>query len=241
MWIQGRVMQKLLRAACVLGLGLSVAVAPAHQPILSDGSANSPESAILLRDVQISRVIYHEVTAEAPQVWMAFDVSEPQSLKVTLGVPFIDRLAAYRPAVALIGPGLPPTDLPQGSPAGLGGVVIDTRDVAEPEFFNEPFSGTQSWIVAEQELELPQAGRYYLVAYSPTNEAGKLWVAPGVKEVFSAADFGSLAGDLGDVRAFHEVSAGTALPCVLFPLGLAVAGICVVRTRAATRRRGDAA
>lgn len=227
-------------AVCVLGLALLCDRAVAHQPILSDGSATTPEAAIELRDVQISRVIYHEVTAEAPQVWMAFDVSEPQFLKVTLGVPDIERLAAYRPALALIGPGLPPADLPAGSPPGLGGVVFDTRAVTEPEYFNEPFSGTQSWIVFEQELELPEAGRYYLVAYSPTNEAGKLWVAPGVKEVFSAADFGSLAGDLGDVRAFHEVSAGAALPCVLFPLGLAVAGVWLVRTRAATRRPGAA-
>jgi len=180
--------------------------------------------------------VYHEVTADTPSVWIAFDVSEPQSLKVSLGVPYLERLKSYRPALALVGPGLPPADLPPGALAGQGGIVIDTRDVAEPEFFDEPFSGTQSWVVAEAELALPEPGRYYVVGYSPAGEEGKLWVALGVKEVFDAAALGGLAGDLADVREFHELSGVAGLPCLLIPFALAAAGVWLVRLNAPQAR-----
>jgi hypothetical protein len=205
------------------------ALARAHQPTISDGSAVDAESAIEFEDVQISRVVYHELNEQAPRLWITFEVDQAQELWLQLGLPLIDRLEDYRPAVVLLGPGLEPVELPFEFPDGLGGVVFDPRDVSDPEVFYEPFSGTTSWILSEHEVDLPGPGQYYVVAYHPTEEAGKLWVALGREEVFELGDWLELPGLLPEVREFHEITSGAALPCFVFPLAVTVTGLAIVR------------
>ena len=55
----------------VLAWGLVILSSPAyaHRPTMSDGSAVDADHAIEFQDVQISRVVYHEVTKQAPRVW----------------------------------------------------------------------------------------------------------------------------------------------------------------------------
>lgn len=224
---------RLMIFSALIAMNLS-GWALAHQPILSDGTAIDAQHAIQLDDVQISRVVYHEVTSDARQVWLTFEISEPQELKFQLGVPKIPGLESYRPAMAIFGPGLPSVAAGFSVPEGLGGIVYDSRDVTEPTVFNEPFSGTSSWIMVETGVSLPAAGRYYVVGYSPRNEAGKLWIALGEEEQFDADALGSLAADIAAVRDFHEVSAAGAFPCFLFPFALAgfVGMLCVHRRHA---------
>jgi NADH dehydrogenase [ubiquinone] 1 alpha subcomplex assembly factor 1 len=178
----------------------------AHRPTMSDGSASQPAKAIEFKDVQISRVVYHEVTPQAPRVWITFEVSQPQKLRLQLGVPLIDRLRDYRPALALVGAGLPKVELPFELPGDSGGRVFDTRDSA-PRTFHEPFTGTSSWILSEQDVELPAAGRYYVVAHDPSGNPGKLWVALGTKEDWGPKDFLELPRIIAEVRGFHELTA----------------------------------
>ncbi len=187
-----------------------------HQPIVSDGSAINAASAISLGDVNVSRVVYHEVTADAARLWMTFEGTAGQLLYVQLGLPAIERLTSYRPSVAILGPGLPAIDLPFEVPAGLGGILLSSSDVTNPTVFDEPFSSTRSWILLEQDIPLPQAGTYYVVAFDPAGQPGKLWVATGREEQFSLDEIGQLSGVLKQVRAFHESSAGA--PCFLLPL-----------------------
>lgn len=191
--------------ACLCAVMLC-ASAHAHRPTISDGSAVDPAKAIEFKDVQISRVVYHEVTRQAPRVWITFEVNQPQQLRLQLGVPLIERLRDYRPALALIGVGLPKVDLPFDLPGESGGRVFDTRNAA-PRTFREPFTGTSSWILTEQDVELPAAGRYYVVAYEPTGTPGKLWIALGTKEDFGAKDLVELPGIIVKVRSFHELTA----------------------------------
>lgn len=178
----------------------------AHRPTMSDGSAAQPAKAIEFKDVQISRVVYHEVTPQAPRVWITFEVSQPQKLRLQLGVPLIDRLRDYRPALALVGAGLPKVELPFELPGDSGGRVFDTQDSA-PRTFHEPFTGTSSWILSEQDVELPAAGRYYVVAHDPSGKPGKLWVALGTKEDWGPKDFLELPRIIAEVRGFHELTA----------------------------------
>ena len=192
----------------------------AHQPTISDGTATSSESALFLEDIDLSRVVYHEATADAQQLWIEFEIAEPQSVFVSLGVPVIDRLAEYRPAFVVLGPGLPAVELPFDVPDGLGGLLFTTDGVPDPVVFDEPFSRTSSWILCEEDIELPEAGTYFIVAFAPSGEEGKLWIAPGDREEFSLADIPELNQILPEVQAFHE-TAGGSFPCFLFPvLGL---------------------
>lgn len=192
----------------------------AHQAVFSDGSATDADNAIELTDPQISRVVYHEVTAEATQLWLTFEIKQPQILRIQLGVPLLERLEDYRPAMALLGPGLPLERPPFEMPEGLGVMVFDTADVSRPQLFAEPFTGTSSWILIEQDVDLPSAGRYYIVAYAPTGEPGKLWVATGTEEVFD--NFGDFGEVIAQAQAFHEVPPVIGVPCFYIPVGLTI-------------------
>ena len=205
--------RSLLIGIVLVAAGSSSAVL-AHQPIISDGTADAAEEAMFLDDIQISRVIYHEVTEDAPQVWLTFEVAEPQVLDLSLGVPKIDRLENFRPAYAIFGPGLPAFSGPIDAPQGLGGLFFSTDEVTQPEVFDEPFSCTSSWILDERQVDLPAAGRYYIVAFAPQGELGKLWIAPGVEEVFPLTEIFALIRTTREVRAFHEVPRCRFLACM---------------------------
>ncbi len=207
----------------------------AHRPILSDGSARDAATALHITDPGLSQVVYHEVTNDSPQLWLAFDLDAGQSLYFQLGVPVIERLADYRPALALIGPGLPATDLPLTIPAGLGAQLF-TVDPTEVREFYEPFSGTSSWILMTHTVPIATAGRYYLVAYDPDGQSGKLWVAVGRREEFGLSDILTLPEILTQVREFHETDAlRPGLPCFLAPMAMSLVGLyawSAVRRRA---------
>lgn len=176
----------------------------AHRPVFDDGTHVDAASALLIEEPNVSQVVYHEVTPDAARLWLTFDASEGDNIYLQLGVPAIDNLEDYRPVLVLLGPGLPNIDLPFEVPRGLGGVLLESVD--NPEFFDEPFTGTQSWILRESDRLAPENGQYYIVAYDPEGGAGKLWVAIGRAEQFGFEDIVSFADIIDEVRAFHEVS-----------------------------------
>ena len=124
---------------------------------------------------------------------------------MSLGVPVIERLKDFRPALAVLGPGLPAVALPFEIPEGFGGLVFEAGTVTEPEVFHEPLTGTVSWVLFEDTVALPGSGQHYVVAYSPLGEPGKLWVTIGTREAFGLRDVIELPATVREVRAFHEV------------------------------------
>lgn len=213
-----------------LALGLLAATAQAHFPVFSTpDTGQAPESAVFIEDATVSHAVYHEITAESPRLWVTFDLSAGQEIYVQLGVPVLERLTDFRPAVAVLGPGLPDVDLPFEIPEGLGGVVLTTGDIDEPEFFHEHFTGTESWIFGELDEVAPESGRYYVVAFVPSGDTGKLWVAVGRREVFDPEDLAALAELVPRVSAFHETEATGLitpfLPCFA-PVAIVAVGLC---------------
>lgn len=206
-----------LNAMVFLAVSGGAQVASAHLPIFDDGTAVDAEHALVISDIGLSQVVYHEVTEPVQPLWIALDAAAGQELYFNPGVPALDRLKDYRPAFALVGPGLPAATLPFDIPAGDGAEVYPTTDITDPEFFHEPFSGTDSWILFKKTVALPQSGRYYLVGYIPSGQPGKFWVAIGKREEFGAGAIATLPQDIAQVRAFHESSATTA-PCFLIPV-----------------------
>jgi hypothetical protein len=124
---------------------------------------------------------------------------------VQIGVPAIDRLKDFRPAMAIVGPGLPDNDPPFTLPKDAGAKVLLTKEVAKPRFFHEHFTNTDSWILRGETVVLPKAGRYYLVGYSPDKQTGKLWLSVGKKESFSLEDLKDFPTWTKKIQAFHEV------------------------------------
>ena len=90
----------------------------------------------------------------------------------------------------------------------LGGerfIFVETDSIANPEVFNEFFTGTDSWVFTPQTYTLPSAGPQYVVAFAPSGQIGKMWLPLGRKESFTAADIRSMPETIAFVRKFHEV------------------------------------
>jgi hypothetical protein len=177
----------------------------AHHPLFTDDKAAGPDTAIRVKDPDISQVVYREINNGSPQIWLSFDAPKNFKLFVQIGVPIIDRLKDFRPAMAIVGPGLPGTDTPFKLPEKNGVKVLATKEVAKPEFFHEPFTNTDSWILRGETITLPAAGRYYLVGFSPDNQFGKLWLSIGEKESFGVLDLLRFPAWVKKVQEFHEV------------------------------------
>lgn len=178
----------------------------AHRPIFSDKAATDPLTAIRIDNPAISQVVYRELTQKSPYLWFDFEVEKEFDLFVQIGIPKLARFSEYRPAVAVLGPGLPNKTLPFDIPEGVGAHVLLTDDVTQPRAFYEPFTRTNSWILRSETLHLKNAGHYYVVAFSPKQQWGKLWLAVGKKESFGLTDWLRFGGWSEKIRAFHEVS-----------------------------------
>jgi hypothetical protein len=183
---------------------LGSAVAFAHRPLPFGEIYADPQHALKIEDIHISQVIYYELTPQSPELWLTLDAKQGDQLYVGIGVPVIEELEDYRPSLVLLGPGMPDVDLPFEIPPGLGGVHVEAAKNDEPEVFHEHFTDTRSWVLLREYLSLPETGRYYLVAYSPSGLLAKLWVTVGRKEVYGMSDILGLPGVLREVREFHE-------------------------------------
>lgn len=194
----------LLLLASILLIGSSQPLY-AHRPVFTEDAATNPDTAIPLTEPHISQVVYREITEKTPQIWLTFDVPEDFELYIQVGVPVIDRLEKFRPAMAVVGPGLPSQQVPFEIPKSTGAKVFSTKKVAKPRFFNEHFTGTQSWILRSETIPLKKPGRYYLVAYSPNNRKGKLWLSIGKQESFKDEHWKQFPTWRKLIREFHEV------------------------------------
>ncbi|MFP4499476.1 MAG: hypothetical protein ACLFTT_00620 [Candidatus Hydrogenedentota bacterium] len=176
----------------------------AHKPLVINGGPTDIDTAIVVDDVDVSQVAYHRIAESQPELWLTFEAAAGDLLKLQMGVPEITRLAEYRPAMALVGPGLPAADVPFDIPEDYGALVFPATAEA-PVLFDEEFTGTTSWQWPMQEVTAETAGRYYLVAYHPNAAPGKLWVAVGEAEQFGIMDIVTLPRTVVKVRQFHEI------------------------------------
>ena len=67
------------------------------------------------------------MTPDTAQVWIAFNGKAGDLVYFQLGVPYLTRLENYRPALALVGPGMGGVKPPIAIPAGLGSQVLHVR------------------------------------------------------------------------------------------------------------------
>lgn len=179
----------------------------AHRPIFAEMAAAEPESAVRINDPTASHVMYAELTPSAPSRWFVFDMETPGSIKFQLGTPAASGWESTSPAVALLGPGLSgEPDAALNPPTASERVGMATLPRLDGEqFFDEPVTGTTSWILMDAELTLPEPGTYYGVVLDRSGQGGKFWVGVGERENFTWRDVLRLPGWVTDVRRFHEV------------------------------------
>jgi len=212
--------------AAALAALLSVG-AQAHRPVAIGGTFDGPAESVRVTDPDVSQVVYGDVSVAHPSLWVAVDVAAAMDLYVQLGVPALERLRAFRPQMAIVGPGLPSLALPFAVPSGLGGILVVTSSVADGAFFHEPPTDTDSWILGEALVHLPTAGTYYVVVWSSSIVDGKAWVAVGQREAFGWKDMVTLPKTINAVRAFHEVGPDSRLVTTSKILFLAVVALAI--------------
>lgn len=182
----------------------------AHQPwIAAPGQYASAEDAFPIPAIDLSLVVYDQLSCDAPSLWLSFDAVGGESLYAQLGMPMVDRQIDWRPSMAILAAGLPPADLPFDVPEGLGALVYDSSDVESLTVFEEPFTGTTDWILEEETVTLP-AGRGYVVAWDPAGLTGKVWLATGTREEFDSDTIARVTDLLDDLRAYHELDGAPA-------------------------------
>jgi hypothetical protein len=186
-------------------LALAAAPLPAHNLIAEDSSPNSWSAPVSIADPQVSQVYYCELEPSRRQLWFRFRGKAGDRVWIQVGVPLLERLRGLRIRAAVVGPGLPAENLGFDLPPDCGAVVLQAPQVPRP--FDEPFTGTSSWIWIEQEYVLDSTGTWYVVAFSdlPASDRDKLWLAIGTQERFGLCDLFRFGAIRRFVRKFHEL------------------------------------
>ena len=177
--------QYLILLALVLSLALSAFLAGpalAHRPYFEeeDISADGPWQ---VDDPTISTAIYATLESRDDVDYFTFDGLEREVILLALTIPQIEGQEDFAPTMALIGPGLPGTQLPSRVmvPPGEGAQPIEPPPGPAPTFY-EPFSRTSYWERQEVRVTLPAGGSFVVAVWHPDGEVGRYTFVIGEKE-----------------------------------------------------------
>ena len=171
----------------------------AHKLIPTDGSNNDIVSALEIPDPIVSWAMYEELSNNV--LYYKFDAKKGDKLFANIVIPKLDGLEDFSPSLVFIAPTftvnliaelkvLDSTEaFPFPIPDGYDAIVFDYDGVLPSKEFYEPFGQITYWERQEINLVAPVDGTYYLAVYDSTENYGKLALAIGYVEDFSAIDF----------------------------------------------------
>ena len=171
----------------------------AHKLIPTDGSNNDIVSALEIPDPIVSWAMYEELSNNV--LYYKFDAKKGDKLFSNIVIPKLDGLEDFSPSLVFIAPSfavnlitelkvLDSTEsFPFPIPDGYDAIVFDYDGVLPSKEFYEPFGQITYWERQEINLVVPVDGTYYLAVYDSSGDYGKLALAIGYVEDFSATDF----------------------------------------------------
>jgi len=171
----------------------------AHKLIPTDGSNNDIVSALEIPDPIVSWAMYEELSNNV--LYYKFDAKKGDKLFANIVIPKLNGLEDFSPSLVFIAPSFAVnliTELkvldstksfPFPIPDGYDAIVFDYDGVLPSKEFYEPFGQITYWERQEINLVVPVDGTYYLAVYDSSGDYGKLALAIGYVEDFSAADF----------------------------------------------------
>lgn len=187
----------------VMGFAFNTTVVQGHIPYMAGSEHPDMGRSLHLDNIQISKVVYQELTPEGKQSWIKINAQKGEELYFQIGVPYLRYLREYSPSLALVNSGIA-DDVGSASDLSMDGVeVFHSATTLERTIFHERFTDTTSWILLEALVELPEEGDYYLVSFSPEEIPGKLWISIGRQESFGPGDLARLPFVISDVKSFH--------------------------------------
>ena len=173
--------------------------ASAHKLIPTDGSNNDISSALEIPDPIVSWAMYEELSNNV--LYYKFDAKKGDKLFANIVIPKLDGLEDFSPSLVFIAPSFTMnliTELkvldstktfPFSIPDGYDAIVFDYDGVLPSKEFYEPFGQITYWERQEINLLIPVDATYYLAVYDSKENHGKLALAIGYVEDFSAIDF----------------------------------------------------
>ena len=171
----------------------------AHKLILTDGSNDGINTALIIPDPVISWAMYEELNDNT--LYYTFDAKKNDKLFASIVIPKLDGLENFTPSLVFITPSFSinlitelksldsQESFPFPVPDGYDAVVFDYNGLLPSKEFYEPFGQITYWERQEINLVAPVDATYYLAVYDKQGNNGKLAVAVGYVEDFSALDF----------------------------------------------------
>ena len=171
----------------------------AHKLIPTDGSNIDISSALEIPDPVVSWAMYEELGNNA--LYYKFDAKKGDKLFANIVIPKLDGLENFTPSLVFIAPSFTinlitelkvldsTKSFPFSTPDGYDAIVFDYDGVLPSKEFYEPFGQITYWERQEINLVIPVDATYYLAVYDSEDQFGKMALAVGYVEDFSASDF----------------------------------------------------
>ena len=171
----------------------------AHKLIPTDGSNNDIVSALEIPDPIVSWAMYEELNNNV--LYYKFDAKKGDKLSASIVIPKLDGLEDFSPSLAFIAPSFTinliselkvldsTKSFPFPIPDGYDAIVFDYNGKLPSKESYEPFGQITYWERQEVNFLIPVDATYYLAVYDSSGDYGKLALAIGYVEDFSAIDF----------------------------------------------------
>ena len=191
-----RLIMMILLLYCMMILPAS---AFAHKLIPTEGSNTDISSALEIPDPIVSWAVYEELGNDP--LYYKFDAKKGDKLFTSIVIPKLDGLEDFSPSLAFIAPSFTinlitelkvldsTKSFPFPIPDGYDTIVFDYNGVLPSKESYEPFGQITYWERQEVNFLIPVDATYYLAVYDSSGDYGKLALAIGYVEDFSAIDF----------------------------------------------------
>ena len=208
----------------------------AHKLIQTDGTNDQIERSLTIPDPIVSWAMYEKL--DGGVLYYTFDAKKNDRLYASIVIPKLDGIEYFAPSLVLMVPSfsikfidtiydLDKTNLvPFAVPDGYDAFVFEYDDVLPSKEFYEPFGQITYWERQEIDLTIPVDSTYYLAVFDSESQHGKLALAVGYVEDFSASDFVTvLPASWFESRFFVEDYATPVLVSIILLLIVTTIGV----------------
>ncbi len=208
-------MKTLTLALVVLVFLVSVPVVMAHAP-LGTGDNESIDKATVIPDPTKSWALYASLNSDGDAQYYTFNLSSGQKLHVMMYKSVKPEDSSFTPRLVIMGEDIPAQgDIPSKItiPTGYSAMLVNQT---EPQPTFEPFSPSTFIGLADETLDNPAAGKYYLVVYeeSDTPKGGNYGLAIGDRETYTISEWILIPFNLIKIYQWE----GQSLALVLTPM-----------------------
>jgi hypothetical protein len=210
-------------------LFILIPLASAHAP-LGTGDNESIDKATFIPDPTKSWALYSQLNSDGDAQYYTFNLTAGQKIHVTLYKSMRTEDAGFTPRLVVVGPAVASQgDIPSSKtvPSGSSAQLVNQTG---PTPTYEPFSPSTFTGLADETIQNPTPGKWYLVVYEQTDtpKGGNYGLAIGERETYTISEWILLPFNLISIYQWE----GQSLILVLTPMIVTVIiGIAFVAWR----------